>query len=330
MTRAARQQLTPPATATRTNEGDGEDATPVRQQDSVRRRQDHSRSLYKFYGYNFEELRNWLFQIDAIAEADDWDGSEKLRNARVALAGRAQTEVVAFERQKEKQGRVVTWTTFTAFLKWKFGPSDPQVYYTEKLIECKQEAREDVESYTTRFRTLVCELLKADPAALLEGMKIQHFKNGLRHEFGAEIMRSAPSSLDNAEAARVGERIWKAGAKAASECLTVGAGAQYAKPETSRRASNNRNRHEPSRTTSRTTSRGRSDASDLGTISLTQTRLLEELVEHQRGIREALDKQARTLEQLKPSPKRCDYCGKKGHTIETIWRRQNARARFRR
>ena len=89
-TTPARRKPTPtPATATRTSGEDGEDATPVRRQASVRRRQDHSRSLDKFYGYNFEELRNWLFQVEAIAEADDWDDNEKLRNARVALAGRA-------------------------------------------------------------------------------------------------------------------------------------------------------------------------------------------------------------------------------------------------
>ncbi|XP_065833697.1 uncharacterized protein [Oscarella lobularis] len=321
-TTPARRKPTPmPATATRTSAGDGEDATPVRRQASVRRRQDHSRSLDKFYGFNFEELRNWLFQVDAIAEADDWDDNEKLRNARVALAGRAHSEVVAFERQKKKQGRVVTWTMFTVFLKRKFGPSDPQVYYTEKLIECKQEAREDVESYSTRFRTLVYELLEADPAALSEGMQVQHIKNGLRHEFRAEIMRSerytAPNSLDEAEeAARVGEKIWKAGAKAASECLAVGTGAQHTR---NRRTSIDRNHREATRTTSR----GRSNASDLEMIIRTQTRLLEELVEHQRGIREALDKQSRAQEQLKPAPKRCDYCNKKGYTIEQCYRRRN-------
>ena len=58
-TTPARRKPTPmAATATRTSEVDGEDATPVRRQVSVRRRQDHSRSFDKFYGYNFEELRN--------------------------------------------------------------------------------------------------------------------------------------------------------------------------------------------------------------------------------------------------------------------------------
>ena len=195
------------------------------------------------------------------------------------------------------------------------------VYYTEKLIECKQEAREDVESYATRFRTLVYELLEADPATLSEGMQVQHFKNGLRHEFRVEIMRleryTAPNSLDKAEeAARVGEKIWKAGAKAASECLAVGTGAQHTR---NRRTSIDQNRREAARTTSR----DRSDAPDLEMIIRTKTRLLEELVEHQRGIRESLDKQSRALEQLKPAPKRCDYCNKKEHTIEQCYRRRN-------
>ena len=67
-----------------------------------------------------------------------------------------------------------------------------------------------------------------------------------------------------------------------NECLTVGTGAQYTKSEKSRRTSIDHNRRE----TARTTSRGRSDASDLDTIIRPQSRLLEELVEHQRKIQE--------------------------------------------
>ena len=87
------------------------------------------------------------------------------------------------------------------------------------------------------------------------------------------------------ETARVGEKIWKAGAKAASESLAVLTGAQ----QTRNRRSINRNRNEAARTTIR----NRSDAPDLEIIIRRQTRLIEELMEHQRRIRESLDKQSR-------------------------------------
>ena len=148
----------------------------VRRRRAAPRRTGHARTLDKFYGHDYDELRN---------------GGSGRRGRMVAprAATERSREVVAFERQLQRRDKRVTWEALTAFRKRKFGPADPQVYYTEKLIECRQGLREDVETFTTRFRNLVFELLEVDPAALSEPMQVQHFVNGLRPEYRDELVR---------------------------------------------------------------------------------------------------------------------------------------------
>ena len=62
-----------------------------------------------------------------------------------------------------KNLRVMTWTMFTAFLKRKFGPSEPQAYYTEKEINANRRLEKTWSPTRPQFRTLVYELLEADP-----------------------------------------------------------------------------------------------------------------------------------------------------------------------
>ena len=71
------------------------------------RRTDHSRALDKFFGTSVDELHDWLFQVDAIADADDWTDKEKYKIALVMLQGRARTEVLAFERRKASRGQQI-------------------------------------------------------------------------------------------------------------------------------------------------------------------------------------------------------------------------------
>ena len=129
------------------------DKSPDRQ--SSARRVDHTRALEKFFGYNYEELCNWLYQLEAIADVDRWSARDRLKNARIHLSGRARIEASAFERKLETRGEQLTWKKFVAFLKRKFGPADPHVHYTERLIACQHGPRDDVDAFTTRFRTLV-------------------------------------------------------------------------------------------------------------------------------------------------------------------------------
>ena len=50
-----------------------------------------------------------------------------------------------FERQLQRRNKWSMREALTAFLKTKFGPADPQIYYIEKLIKCRQGLREDVD-----------------------------------------------------------------------------------------------------------------------------------------------------------------------------------------
>ena len=79
-----------------------------------------------------------------------------------------------------------------------------------------------MDTFTTRFRNLVFELLEIDPAALSEPMQVQHYVNGLRDECRDECVRGSPRDLDEGEdSARTRENIWRSRAKATSECLAI-------------------------------------------------------------------------------------------------------------
>ena len=261
------------------------DESPNRQPSA--RRVDHTRALEKFFGYNYEELNNWLYQLEAIADADRWNAHDRLRNARIHLSGRARVEASAFERKLEKRGEQLTWKKFVAFLKRKFGPADPHVHYTERLIACQQGPREDVDAFTTRFRTLVFELLEADPAALSEQMQIQHFKNGLRLEFREECVRGCPQTLDEAEdAAKTGEEIWKSRSKMSNECLAIG--------------------NRPGKAESRSTTRSSADVETSGSTDAIlrefvgkQTKFMQQISDHHREVMGALEKHTSELALLK-------------------------------
>ena len=81
----------------------------VRRRRAAPRRTGHARTLDKFYGHDYDEPRNWLYQVEAVADADGWSRRERLQNARVVLSGRARSEVVAFERQLQRRDKRVTW-----------------------------------------------------------------------------------------------------------------------------------------------------------------------------------------------------------------------------
>ena len=283
----------------------------VRRRRAAPRRTGHARTLDKFYGHDYDELRNWLYQVEAVADADGWSRRERLQNARVVLSGRARSEVVAFERQLQRRDKRVTWEALTAFLKRKFGPADPQVYYTEKLIECRQGLREDVETFTTRFRNLVFELLEVDPAALSEPMQVQHFVNGLRPEYRDELVRDRPRDLEEAEElARTGERIWRLRSKTNSECLAI---------ET--RTSDALRRHE-SKTSKRDASPRRKSLTDvLSTLAEKQTELIEVIKGQHKEMMDKMEQNTRLLTQVKKSSgPRCDHCKMRGHTKDQCFK----------
>ena len=290
------------------------DESPDRQPSA--RRVDYTRTLEKFFGYNYEELNNWLYQLEAIADADRWNAHDRLRNARIHLSGRARVEASAFERKLEKRGEQLTWKKFVAFLKRKFGPADPHVHYTERLIACQQGPREDVDAFTTRFRTLVFELLEADPGALSEQMQIQHFKNGLRLEFREECVRGCPQTLDEAEeAAKTGEEIWKSRSRMGSECLAIG--------------------NRPGKDTSRSTTRRGDDVDRSGSTDALlrdfvgkQTKFMEQLADQHREVMGAIEKTTAELAQMRrASIPRCDHCKKRGHNIEQCFKLHPPRAK---
>ena len=283
----------------------------VRRRRAAPRRTGHARTLDKFYGHDYDELRNWLYQVEAVADADGWSRRERLHNARVVLSGRARSEVVAFERQLQRRDKRVTWEALTAFLKRKFGPADPQVYYTEKLIECRQGLREDVDTFTTRFRNLVFELLEVDPAALSEPMQVQHFVNGLRQEYRDELVRGRPRDLEEAEVlARTGERIWRLRSKTNSECLAI---------ET--RTSDAPRRHE-SKTSKRDASPRRKSLTDvLATLAEKQTELIEVIKGQHKEMMDKMEQNTRLLTEVKKSSgPRCDHCKMRGHTKDQCFK----------
>ena len=127
-------------------------------------------------------------------------------------------------------------------------------------------------------------------------MQIQHDKNGLRPELRTELLRSAPSDLDDAEeAARTGERIWRAGAQTASDVYQV----------------------------QRDAPRDHKQTATLLAALQTQKELLTTVLKRQDEMQGILDSHSKLLNQLKPTPKRCDYCQKRGHTADQCFKKKN-------
>ena len=90
-----------PKTSSDDSSSEDEDLESPRDRDVKRkrgaaRRTGHTRALDKFYGHDYDELRNWLYQVEAVADAEGWTRQEQLQNARVVLSGKARSDEVAF------------------------------------------------------------------------------------------------------------------------------------------------------------------------------------------------------------------------------------------
>ena len=126
--------------------------------------------LDRFFGRRGEDVENWLFHVNAAAKFSRLPDRRKLAAAAMALSADARAEFRAFLGHDDVSD--LTWRQFEVFLREQFGPRDPTRHWTNKLMVCKQTARETVAEFASRFKQILLQLQNADPDAVSKTMTI--------------------------------------------------------------------------------------------------------------------------------------------------------------
>ena len=126
--------------------------------------------LDRFFGRCGEDVENWLFHVNAAAKFSRWPDRRKLAAAAMALSADARAEFRAFLGHDDVSD--LTWRQFEVFLREQFGPRDPTRHWTNKLMVCKQTARETVAEFASRFKQILLQLQNADPDAVSKTMTV--------------------------------------------------------------------------------------------------------------------------------------------------------------
>ena len=163
--------------------------------------------LDRFFGRRGEDVENWLFHVNAAAKFSRWPDRCKLASAAMALSADARSEFRAFLGNDDVGN--LTSNQFEAFLQEQFIPRYPTHHWTNKLMVCKQTARETVAEFASRFKQILLQLQNADPDVVSVTITVSRFQAGLRREFKDELERKPPKSLKEAiRTAETAERIW--------------------------------------------------------------------------------------------------------------------------
>ena len=178
---------------------DGQRDDPVRGSYTAR--------LDKFYGEERENFDEWLFQINAVGDLEQWNRRARLRQAVALLRGRAQAEYRALIADLDGE---VGWDDFREFMQRTFGPQNPLQHYTRALVANRQGKQESVTAYSSRFRNVLLKLQSIDRDAHSAAAIVLWYTEGLRSELQAELERDTPETLAEAvKSAEKAERVWK-------------------------------------------------------------------------------------------------------------------------
>ena len=126
--------------------------------------------LDRFFGRRGEDVENWLFHVNAAAKFSRLPDRRKLAAAAMALSADARAEFRAFLGHDDVSD--LTWRQFEVFLRKQFGPRDPTRHWTNKLMVCKQTARETVAKFASRFKQILLQHQNADPDAVSKTMTV--------------------------------------------------------------------------------------------------------------------------------------------------------------
>ena len=105
---------------------------------------------------------------------------------------------------------LLTWDTFSMFLKEQFDPKNPALHWNMTLMSIRQEAAEMVTTYCSRFRRTMIQLQEASGNLLPELTVVAWFQEGLRPDSQRELEKDLPTKLTTAfRSGEKLERIWK-------------------------------------------------------------------------------------------------------------------------
>ncbi|KAG8337066.1 hypothetical protein J6590_032522 [Homalodisca vitripennis] len=158
-------------------------------------------SITPFDGGKPEVVLHFFESIDNVGELSHWGNDEKLRVAKLRLAGTALSFI-----RSEDQGRLSTYAGFKEVLTQRFSDKASKDFYFQQLSVIQQRRGETIEAFADRVRTLNEKTVRvtANPevnAALREKADrraLDAFTRGLIGHVGDQTRLKFPTNIREA------------------------------------------------------------------------------------------------------------------------------------
>ncbi|XP_049520131.1 uncharacterized protein LOC125944129 [Dermacentor silvarum] len=143
------------------------------------------RTPESFHGDAFEDVEDWLEHFERVADFNEWDEAQKLRNVYFALEESARTWYVNHE------AALSSWQEFRRQLLATYASTDRREKAENALQARNQRTNESVGMYIQDMSRL---FKSADPN-MTENKKLRHLMRGVMEELFAGLVRNPPRSV---------------------------------------------------------------------------------------------------------------------------------------
>ena len=143
----------------------------------------------------------WLEEFDDVCEEMGYSEPEKIALVRQSLKAEPHDQFTLEYREAKAAGNA-DWRAILEEMRLDYD-GEKETSLWEQVTKIHQRPGEDIASYQSRFRALMCRLKKAD-TDLPAKMQLQSFLNGVSHK--AELIKAKPTTIRDVvrEASRLG------------------------------------------------------------------------------------------------------------------------------
>ena len=134
-----------------------------------------------------EDIEDWLLEVAAIAEANQWSEHDKRLKVPAFLRGNA------LRWYANCKGSISTWEQFEEAIRAEFRPSDWKEQQKTEFEQLRQEPREKVANFTRRFRMTACKLTD-----ITDEEKRRKFVKALHPHIRKWVAFGEPTTLEQA------------------------------------------------------------------------------------------------------------------------------------
>lgn len=141
----------------------------------------------EFSGKEDEDVDDWLYHFERVAVANGWSQEDRFDIAPAFLRGYASKWFRSVEMDTNKPN---TWKVLKSLIEKEFRPVQQEAEILDRLIELKQEEKQPVRSFITKFKEII-----SNHDGITEEILIYFFVKALRTDLREKVKSTKPSSL---------------------------------------------------------------------------------------------------------------------------------------